>query len=173
MQNETETRLDKNLAAACGLYCAACSWFLATQEAPERLKRLADQQNWPMEESGCYGCRSAKRLPYCGNCKMSACTKKQGIDFCSECAEYPCQDLKQFQSAMPHRIELWSNLARIKSAGWRQWLQEIGENYTCPQCQTVNSTYDRQCRQCGHEPSCRFVANHQQAIEQFLKKRKA
>ena len=173
MQNETETRLDKNLAAACGLCCAACSWFLATKEDPERLKRMAAQQNWPVEESRCYGCRSAKRLSYCGNCKMSACTKKQDLDFCSECAEYPCQDLKQFQAAMPHRLELWSNLARIKSVGWRQWLQETRENYTCPQCQTINSTYDRHCRQCGHEPSCRFVANHQQAIEQYLKHRTA
>jgi len=32
---------DKILAAVCGLYCEACSWFIATTEDPERLKRLA------------------------------------------------------------------------------------------------------------------------------------
>ena len=32
--------LDKKLAAVCGLYCEACSWFIATTEDPERLKRL-------------------------------------------------------------------------------------------------------------------------------------
>jgi len=44
---------------------------------------------------------------------------------CSECGEYPCDDLKKFQTAMPHRIELWDNLERIKSAGYQQWLKEI------------------------------------------------
>jgi hypothetical protein len=28
----------KNLAAVCGLYCEACSLFIATKEDPERLK---------------------------------------------------------------------------------------------------------------------------------------
>jgi len=32
---------DKKYAAVCGLYCEACSWFIATTEEPERLKRLA------------------------------------------------------------------------------------------------------------------------------------
>jgi len=31
------------MAAVCGLYCEACSWFIATTEDPERLKKLAQQ----------------------------------------------------------------------------------------------------------------------------------
>jgi len=34
---------DKKFAAVCGLYCEACSWFIATTEDPERLKRMAAQ----------------------------------------------------------------------------------------------------------------------------------
>ncbi len=161
--------LDKKSAAVCGLYCEACSWFIATTEDPERLKRLAAQLHLSVEESKCYGCRSNKRLSYCENCKMFACAAERGIDFCSECEEYPCPDLKQFQSAMPHRIELWANLERIKSTGYKQWLKEIRENYACPRCQTINSTYDLKCRRCGEEPSCSYVAKHKQEIEQFLK----
>ncbi len=171
MQRKGENILEKNLAAVCGLCCEVCSWFISTTEDPEKLKRLATRQNWSEQESKCYGCRSGKRLPYCGNCTMSACAAEQGIDFCSECDEYPCDDLKLFQSAMPHRIELWDNLQRIKSVGYTQWLKELRKNYACPQCQTLNSTYDLKCRKCGEEPSCNYVAKHRQEIERYLKKR--
>jgi hypothetical protein len=48
---------------------------------------------------------------------------------------------------------------------------EKREKYTCPQCRTINSAYDLKCRNCGHEPSCRYVAEHQQEIIQFLRNR--
>jgi hypothetical protein len=162
---------DKKLAAVCGLSCEACSWFIATTEDPERLKRMAAQMNLPEEECRCYGCRSDKRLFYCAKCKMSACAAEKGIDFCSACEEYPCDELKEFQSAMPHRIELWDNLERIRSAGYKQWLKEIRGNYTCPRCHTINSTYDLKCRKCGEEPSCDYVAKHRQSIEPFINNR--
>jgi hypothetical protein len=163
--------LDKKLAAVCGLYCEACSWFIATTEDPERLKRLAAQLGFSKEESKCYGCRSDKRTPYCEKCRMFSCAAVRGIDFCSECEEYPCDDLKRFQSAMPHRIELWINLERIKSIGYKQWLKEIRENYACPRCKIINSAYDLKCRKCGEEPSCNYVSKHKQIIEQYLKNR--
>jgi hypothetical protein len=162
---------DKKLAAVCGLYCGACSWFISTHEDPERLRRLAAQIGYSEEESRCHGCRSGKRLPYCGKCKMFACAVERGIDFCIQCEEYPCDDLKQFQLAMPHRIELWANLERVKAVGHRQWLQEIRTSYTCPRCRTVNSAYDLKCRKCGEEPSCHYVAKHWKIIEHHLKNR--
>ena len=168
-QEKRSEEPDKTLATVCGLYCEARSWFIATAEEPERLKRLAAQLNFSEEESKCYGCRSDKRLPYCEKCRMSARAAKRCIDFCSHCEEYPCDDLKQFQSAMPHRIDLWENLERIKSVGYKQWLKEIRENYTCPRCQTINSTYDLKCRKCGKDPSCSYVSRHKQEIERFMK----
>ena len=72
---------------------------------------------------------------------------------------------------MPHRIELWGNLERIKAVGYEQWLKEIKENYTCPRCKTLNSTYDLKCRKCSEEPSCNYVAKHRQVIEQYIKNR--
>jgi hypothetical protein len=163
--------LDKKIAAVCGLYCEACSLFIATTEDPARLKGLAARFQLSEEAIKCYGCRSAKRGPYCENCKMFTCAAERGIDFCSECEEYPCDDLKQFQSARPHRIELWADLERIKSIGYRQWLKEIRENYACPRCQIINSAYDLKCRKCSEEPSCNYVAKHKQAIEQYLTNR--
>ncbi len=162
---------DKNLAAVCGLYCGSCSWYIATTEDPKRLKKLTAQFHYSEEEGRCYGCRSGKRLPYCDQCMMFDCAAERGIDFCSQCEEYPCDELKRFQSEMPHRNDLWINLERVKSIGYRQWITEVRENYTCPSCHTINSTYDLKCRQCGEEPSCRYVAKYKHEIEQYLKRR--
>lgn len=161
----------KKVAAACGLYCEACALFIGTTDDPARLKSLAERFQVSEEAVKCYGCRADKRGPYCDKCKMFACAAERGIDFCIECAEYPCDELKEFQSAMPHRIELFDDLERIGAVGYEQWLKEISGNYTCPQCYTINSTYDIQCRKCGQEPSCNYVAKHKEEIELFLKNR--
>lgn len=160
---------DKTLAAVCGLFCEACTLYIATTEDPARLNALAERFQLSEEVMKCYGCRSEKRGPYCQTCKMSACAAERGIDFCGECGEYPCNDLKQFQSERPHRNELWDDLERIRTVGYKQWLCEIRANYTCPQCQCINSAYDLKCRKCGQEPSCNYVSKHRQAIEQALK----
>lgn len=161
----------KALAAVCGLYCEACSWFIATAEDPERLERMAEEFGTTPERCRCTGCRSNQRLAYCADCRMSACAAERGIDFCSRCEDYPCEILKTFQAAMPHRAELWRNLDRIASAGWEAWMRETRVRYLCPRCGTVNSAYDAACRKCGEEPSCAYVARHGDAVSCFLKSR--
>ncbi len=162
-------KLDMKLAAVCGLYCEACTLFIATKEDPARLRELAARFQLSEDAIKCYGCRSSKRGPYCETCKMFSCAAERGIDFCVECNEYPCPELKKFQSERPHRIELWDDLEQIKDMGYEHWLKNICGNYSCPRCQTINSAYDLKCRKCGEEPSCDFVAKHKLAIEQILK----
>ncbi len=162
---------DKKLAAVCGLYCEGCSLYIATTEDPARLTAMAARFQMSEEEVKCYGCRTEKRGPYCRVCKMFDCAAQKGIDFCVECEEYPCEALKEFQSAMPHRIELFKDLDRIGATGWENWLKEIKENYTCHKCGTINSAYDIKCRKCGKEPGCDYSAAHKEAIEMFLKNR--
>lgn len=164
----TSKDVTQHLAAVCGLYCGACTAYIATTEDPARLTQLAAQFQLSKEAIRCYGCRSAKRGPYCQVCKISACAAEKGIAFCSECEAYPCDDLKQFQAEAPHRLELWDDLARIKAIGWQAWLTEVEENYACPECGTINSTYDPHCRKCGAEPSCAYVQKHQPEIESFF-----
>jgi hypothetical protein len=167
-ENQTEDS-DKKLAAVCGLYCEACTLFIATMEDPVRLKTLAARFQSSEETIKCFGCRSDKRGPYCEKCKMFACAAERGIDFCVECEEYPCSDLKQFQSERPHRIELWDDLERIKAVGYKNWLKEVRENYTCTRCGSINSAYDLKCRKCGEEPGSPYVSKHKPAIEQQMK----
>ena len=167
----THRAVDKKLAAVCGLPCEACTMYIASTDDPARLKMFAARYQLPEEEIKCFGCRSEKRTPSCDRCKMCSCAAERGVEFCVECAEYPCADIKKFQSEMPHRIELWDDLEQIKNAGCENWLKTIRENYACPQCGVINSAYDAACRKCGHEPSCEYVAKHKDAVEAFMKGR--
>ena len=162
---------NKTVAAVCSLYCEGCSLYIATTEDPDRLRQFAARFHMSEEAVTCHGCRSDKRGPYCRKCKMSSCAAGKGIDFCVECREYPCKELKEFQAAMPHRIELWKDAERIKTIGYAEWLREARERYACDQCNTINSAYDLKCRKCGNEPSCEYVRLHKQEIEKFLQGR--
>lgn len=141
---------DKRHAAVCGLFCPSCTYFIGTKEAPEKLKERAKLFNRPVEELECYGCRSEKLFFFCKeNCKMRNCAAEKKIDFCGECSEYPCAELKEFQVQLPHRIELWKSQERIKEVGYEKWYEEMIEHYSCPECGTLNSAYDMACRKCG------------------------
>jgi len=161
---ENLNKPDKRLSAVCGLFCPACAIFIATREDPERLKKLAGLSNLSVEDMKCYGCRAEKRLPYCEKCKMAKCAAEKGIDFCGECEEYPCEDLKKFQSQLPHRIELWESQGRIKDVGYEKWFEEMIGYYSCHHCNTINSAYDMACRSCGADPSCTYVGRHGKEI---------
>jgi hypothetical protein len=158
---------DKRLAAVCGLFCPACVVFISANENPEKLKALAGRAQRPVEELECHGCRSEKRCFFCHeNCTMVKCTAEKEIDFCVECGEYPCAELKAFQAQRPHRIELWKSQERIKEVGYEKWYLEMIEHYSCHECGTLNSAYDMACRKCGTTPSCNYVNLHRDKIIQ-------
>jgi len=162
---------NKDLAAICGLFCPSCHVFIATREDQARLAAMAVRFQKPLEELQCYGCRSGKRCFFCRTvCTMAKCAAGKGVEFCGACVDYPCRDLKEFQSLAPHRIELWRSQARIKEAGYETWYREMIEHFSCGKCGTINSAYDLNCRKCGNEPSCAYVGEHKQAIEQHLSK---
>ena len=164
-----EIQPEKNLAAVCGLFCRSCGIYLATKEDPERLTHLAEQFGRPVEDIICHGCRADTRFFHCEeNCSFVACAAEKGVDFCGECAEYPCKQLRVFQGEMPHRIELWKSQERIREAGYQTWYQEMTEHYNCPECHTMNSAYAIACRSCGATPSCAYVRLHREQIEAFM-----
>jgi hypothetical protein len=163
---------DKKLAAVCGLFCPSCTLFIGSTEDPERLKWLANQFGASIKEVKCHGCRADIRSTYCETCKIAKCAVEKGIDFCGECDEFPCDDLKAFQAQMPHRIELWESHERIREVGWEQWFTEMVERYSCPKCGTINSAYDIACRGCGAVPSCEYVSLHKETIMEHLSKSK-
>jgi hypothetical protein len=155
-------------AAHCGLYCESCSLFIGTQSEPTRLEMLAQRYGKTADEMRCRGCRSDELSFYCATCKMKTCLKEKRLDFCSECTEYPCQILKEFQLQMPHRAELFESLDYIRDNGYDQWCVKMKTDFGCEQCGTINSIYDIKCRKCAHTPPNPFAKRNQSIIAKTL-----
>lgn len=160
---------DMKLAAACGLFCPSCTIYIATQEDPKRLAFFAKHLNLSVEETKCFGCRSNNRNSKCANCFMSRCAKEKGIDFCSYCKKFPCNELKDFQSKMPHRLEMLKDLEKIKENSWGKWFMKQYDNYECKNCKTINSGWDIKCRNCDTEPGSNYIKNNLEEIKQRMK----
>ncbi len=157
--------LNKDLAAVCGLFCPSCAIYIATNEDPERLAKQAKSLGLSIEETKCNGCRSDRLNANCQKCFILKCANEKGIDFCVDCESFPCNELQEFQSKMPHRTELWKDLENIKKNGWENWYMNQFENYSCNECGTLNSGWDISCRQCGNSPSCSYIKNNIEEIK--------
>ena len=154
--------------AVCGLYCKACTVYIATREDRERLNAIAKRRGISPDEMQCDGCRSDRRSAICRSCDFIACAKEKGVSFCNACERYPCEELKAFNRFMPHRAELFEDNERIRAVGWAVWQQEMTARYACKACGTLNSAYDLACRKCGTKPSNDFVVAHNAAIRNYF-----
>ncbi len=157
-------------AAICGLFCEACGLYIASHEDEKKLAKIAERYKMSPEEVRCEGCRSQKLGPYCRTCKMKACAVQKNINFCSECDQYPCQDVKDFQAQpqVAHRLEVFESLKRIKETGYDKWYDEMINYYSCNKCSTINSAYDINCRNCGTTPGNTYIEKHLQEIKKIM-----
>lgn len=156
---------DKNLVSVCGLFCPGCGLYYSTQENnEENLKKLAERMHASVDEIRCNGCRTQTKSAFCRDCFMVQCASEKGIDFCGSCREYPCDFLKEFQTKMPHRVELWKSQERIKEIGWEAWFLEMVGHFSCKKCATVNGWYDFKCRHCENVPGSDFVEENKEAL---------
>ena len=137
---------NKTLAAVCGLYCPACTAFIATKEEPERLQALAERMGRGVDDVTCEGCRSGKRSFYCRDlCTMKSCAYKKG--------------------------DFWSSLEHLKTDGYEQWSRDMADLHACPGCGVLNSAYDLKCRSCGKAPSSEYSRRHGEAVVAHLSKK--
>ncbi len=104
-----------NLTAPCGLFCGVCYSF---------------------KKDICKGCREedgkcivTKWNDNKGECKVFVCTEKKGIHNCSECDEFPCDNLHPYldmADKVYHNQKVF-NLCLIKKLGLEKWAQEKAE----------------------------------------------
>ena len=162
--------LNKNLVSACGLYCGACGIYLATQENDtDKILQYAVVLNQSYYETLCDGCGASRKSLHCLKmCTFIDCKKHKGVNFCIECDEFVCKALQEFQSKMPHRIEILESQNRMKEIGLERWIDEMNDSFTCTHCKTVNSAYNVTCRKCESTPSCAFVSQYKEIIEKYL-----
>jgi len=170
--NDAESNMssNKDLVSTCGLYCGACGIYLATQENyGEKILQYAVVLNQTFEQTLCDGCGAKRKSLHCSKvCTFIDCKLRNGVNFCTDCNEFPCLALIDFKSKTPHRAEIIDSQYRMREIGIEKWLIEMKDYFSCQQCKTVNSAYHLTCRKCGEMPSCKFVSEHKDGIEQYL-----
>jgi len=128
--------VDKNaLHAPCGIHCGMCPLNLAITD--EKIKEtLAARLNLPPEKVTCTGCRSIDgHCPVIGEqCSTWNCVKQKGLEFCSECADFPCVKLMPCSDRadkLPQNIKIFSlTLRKIKGAyEWEKAIKDVYKRY--------------------------------------------
>jgi len=142
---------DINLLAYCGLYCGACSFKVAFDEKnKQHIKDMPSKYDKykDAELEFCPGCRLDSQ---CGSCKIRACAKAKNLTNCSECVDFPCTILKDFNDdGMPHHAGCITNLKMIKEKGIDYFMNYQEKHWTCT-CGAKTSWYLQNCTRCNEK----------------------
>ena len=132
----------KNLTAPCGIPCFECLAFKA--KSNEAIKKVISKNlGMDYDKSDCEGCRNKNGKGFLseknnifpegkcsllneqGLCKIYLCTEKKQIHNCSECNNFPCENLQPLSDRadkIPHNLKIY-NLCLIKKIGLEEWAQ--------------------------------------------------
>ncbi len=121
----------KKLTAPCGLACWACAYY-KDNISDELAQQVAEMLKMDASDVACDGCRSKGgcffEAPLTGGkgCKTKNCVEKKGLHNCSECDEFPCENLMPVVNGSdraPHNTKIY-NLSRIRLIGLDAWAKE-------------------------------------------------
>ncbi|MFW9907338.1 MAG: DUF3795 domain-containing protein [Candidatus Thorarchaeota archaeon] len=109
------------MIAYCGLDCAKCDVFLATQagDAAQKAKiaeRWANQlkMEFTQEDITCDGCKSDKISAWCQRvCKIRPCAEVRDVSTCASCTDYMCENLDVFLAGEPEARITLEEMRRI------------------------------------------------------------
>lgn len=129
-----------NLAGPCGIYCGNCRHYLARSKGLLQEKKL---------KHGCKGCRvqDKKCVWIKKDCEL---IRKNRIDFCYECEEFPCTSLEKLNQrhVKDYNVNLIDNSLRLKMIGAEQWLKEQEDLWSCSNCGGSFCVMDSECYDC-------------------------
>jgi hypothetical protein len=119
----------RRMTAPCGLDCFNCPLYRAQSDEELRLEVSASLEV-PVEKVVCRGCRDQNgTIPYLGMtepCNVYRCIEQKEIDFCHECADFPCDYLHPYAdmaTTKPHNLKVF-NLCLIRKMGLERWAKE-------------------------------------------------
>lgn len=104
--------MENGMIAYCGLNCAGCPAYLATQandrEALEQVVAKLreeydfDHEGFTADNVLCNGCVGQGRTAsYCSECEIRACGIEHGVVNCAYCDDYACEKLESFLAQVP------------------------------------------------------------------------
>ncbi len=137
----------------CGLNCGACPVGLANEREDENtLKSMAEQWGVQREEVNCTGCKTQTIAPFCARCEMRVCAREKGLEFCSQCIDFPCRTITAFKNdKAPHHSPILKNLEEIEKEGIEAWLKKEEKRWSCSGCGARFTWYNETCSECGEE----------------------
>ncbi len=119
----------RQMTAPCGIDCFNCAMY-AARDNDELRSRIAKNMNLTFEDAICDGCRNQKGMCSAHSlveaCNVYKCIEKKGLNFCFECADFPCDFLHPYadQASMrPHNTKVF-NLCLMKKMGVDAWAQK-------------------------------------------------
>lgn len=98
------------LIAACGLDCAQCEAYQATQSndlleleaVVEKWSREYHSTGLTVENIQCDGCMTAgRKVGHCSECEIRLCAIQRGLAHCAACRDYVCDQLAAFFQMVP------------------------------------------------------------------------
>lgn len=118
-----------DLAAPCGICCGECPVYKAKNDPALRQSLIS--RGIPADKIPCPGCRLGKGdCPVLsGPCDTYECVTARGLEFCFECAEFPCPRFNPAADRadkLPHNIKVF-NLCYIQRQGLVAWLAKAPE----------------------------------------------
>ena len=117
----------KALTSPCGIDCFNCE-IHEDNLTKEVATVLHGKYGWPVEEIACKGCRQqdGKHIHLPQGCATLDCVKAKGVQFCSDCGDFPCAFLApvaDLAAIRPQNLKVY-NLCRIKKIGLDRWVEE-------------------------------------------------
>jgi len=117
----------KALTSPCGIDCFNCE-IHEDNLTKEVASVLNGKYGWPIEEIACKGCRQqdGKHIHLPQGCDTLDCVKAKGVQFCSDCSDFPCAFLApiaDLAAIRPQNLKVY-NLCRIKKVGLERWVEE-------------------------------------------------
>ena len=114
--------MDK-MIAYCGINCAGCPSYLATQKDDDSLRKQV-KDLWKnqfnvdlkLEDINCDGCKGGGKLGfYCKVCGIKKCAERKNLENCANCEDYACNKLTNLFQMLPSGYSAKETLDEIKS----------------------------------------------------------
>ncbi|MGZ7066217.1 MAG: DUF3795 domain-containing protein [Candidatus Aminicenantales bacterium] len=135
--------MNKELIAPCGMNCAICANYLAkTGDVRARGVRMPE----------CAGCRPrGKMCAYIR--KRCDLLKHERIEFCHECPDFPCHELRTIDTRYRerYRMSMIQNLRDIREKGMDKFLRAQAKAWRCPRCGGTVCCHNGLCFGCDFE----------------------
>ena len=100
----------------CGIRKAACDPLEGEREAERWRKR--GHEDASAEWFKCQGCHGPTEFVWSSKCTIRPCAKERGLSNCSQCSDFPCEQILAFEGdGSPHHCRAVGRLRELAADG--------------------------------------------------------